>query len=94
MGNLLANLATFWGERSTYNHRRYHESIGNVTPADTCFGRDHVIIERKRKIKNLTIQKAAWLITSNPLNINQDEPKPPLDNRLHCPIYSDDGHGL
>ena len=39
-----------------YNNHRYHESIGNVTPADAYFGRDTAIIERRQKIKNLTIQ--------------------------------------
>ena len=39
-----------------YNNRRYHESIANVTPADAYFGRDTAIIERRRKIKNMTIQ--------------------------------------
>ena len=39
-----------------YNNHRYHESIGNVTPADAYFGRDIAIIERRQKIKNLTIQ--------------------------------------
>ena len=40
-----------------YHHRRYHESLANLTPADVYFGRDHAIIERRRKIKNLTIKK-------------------------------------
>ena len=40
-----------------YNHRRYHESLGNLTPADVYFGQHHAIIERRRKIKELTIQK-------------------------------------
>ena len=40
-----------------YNHRRYHESLTNLTPADVYFGRDHAIIERRRKIKELTIRK-------------------------------------
>ena len=40
-----------------YNHRRYHESLANLTPADVYFGRYHAIIERRRKIKDLTIQK-------------------------------------
>ncbi len=39
-----------------YNNHRYHESLSNVTPADTYFGRDTAIIERRRKIKELTIQ--------------------------------------
>jgi transposase InsO family protein len=40
-----------------YNHRRYHESLGNLTPADVYFGRDTTIIERRRKIKDETIRK-------------------------------------
>ncbi len=39
-----------------YNNHRYHESLNNVTPADAYFGRDTAIIERRQKIKKLTIQ--------------------------------------
>ena len=39
-----------------YNNQRYHESIGNVTPADTYFGRHTAIIEKRKKIKKLTTQ--------------------------------------
>ncbi|MBC8158308.1 MAG: IS3 family transposase [Alphaproteobacteria bacterium] len=39
-----------------YNFECYHESLGNVTPADVYFGRDTAIIERRKKIKKLTIQ--------------------------------------
>lgn len=39
-----------------YNDHRYHESLNNVTPADAYFGRDTAIIERRRKIKELTIK--------------------------------------
>ena len=39
-----------------YNHRRYHESLGNLTPADVYFDRHRTIIDRRRKIKDLTIR--------------------------------------
>ena len=39
-----------------YNNHRYHESLNNVTPADTYSGRHTAIIERRQKIKKLTIQ--------------------------------------
>ena len=40
-----------------YNNHRYHESLNNVTPAEAYYGRATAIIERRKKIKKLTIQK-------------------------------------
>ena len=39
-----------------YNHRRYHESLGNLTPADVYFGRGQAILEARDQIKKLTIR--------------------------------------
>jgi len=39
-----------------YNHQRYHESLGNVTPADACFGRDKAILAQRAHIKHTTIE--------------------------------------
>ena len=52
-GDLEAQIGIFVDH---YNNHRYHESIGNVTPADAYFGRHTAIIERRKKIKKLTIQ--------------------------------------
>ena len=39
-----------------YNHQRYHESLGNVTPADAYFGRAPAIIKQRERIKRQTIE--------------------------------------
>jgi putative transposase len=39
-----------------YNHRRYHESLSNLTPADVYFDRGESILEERRMIKEQTIQ--------------------------------------
>jgi transposase InsO family protein len=40
-----------------YNHRRYHESLRNLTPADVYFGRGSAILKTRERIKQQTIQK-------------------------------------
>ena len=40
-----------------YNHRRYHESLDNLTPADVYFGRSQTILMQRERIKRNTIQQ-------------------------------------
>ena len=39
-----------------YNHRRYHESINNLTPADVYFGRGQAILNQRERIKLKTME--------------------------------------
>jgi len=40
-----------------YNHRRYHESLGNLMPADVYFGRGETILSERRKTKDETMKQ-------------------------------------
>src|SRR6266702_2540682 len=51
-GDLKAQIEAFV---ANYNHRRYHESIGNLTPADVYFGRGQTILLQRERIKRQTI---------------------------------------
>ena len=48
---------------SYYNHQRYHEALGNVTPADVYCGRPDTIIARREEMKRqcLALRKIANL---------------------------------
>jgi putative transposase len=52
-GELKAKIGAFVEH---YNHRRYHESLGNLTPADVYFGRGTKILRERERIKRFTIQ--------------------------------------
>ena len=52
-GGLEAAIAAFIDH---YNNHRYHESIGNFTPANISFGRGETILAERRRIKHQTIQ--------------------------------------
>ena len=52
-GDLEAQIGVFIEH---YNHARYHESLGNVTPADAYFGRAADILRERAHIKRQTIQ--------------------------------------
>jgi putative transposase len=40
-----------------YSHRRYHESLGNLTPADVYFGRGQTILLKREGIKRQTFEQ-------------------------------------
>lgn len=52
-GDLEAHIRAFIDH---YNHRRDHESLGNLTPADVYFRRGPAILDRRAKIKKRTIE--------------------------------------
>lgn len=39
------------------NTQRYHESLGNLTPADVTFGRAEQILKQREEIKRKTLNK-------------------------------------
>ena len=57
-GELEAQVAAFVEH---YNHRRAHESLDNLTPADVYFGRAEAILQERQRIKRQTIQRRRLL---------------------------------
>ena len=53
-GDLKARIEAFVEH---YNHRRYHESLKNLTPADVYFGRGQTILLERERIKRNTLQQ-------------------------------------
>ena len=53
-GDLEAQIGAFIDH---YNHRRYHESLDNLTPADVYFNRGQTILLERERIKRQTIQQ-------------------------------------
>ena len=52
-GDLRQQIDTFVDQ---YNHRRHHESLQNLTPADIYFGHGQTILRQRERIKQKTIK--------------------------------------
>ena len=52
------------------NHRRYHGSLGNVTPADACCGRAPAIIQQRERIKRRPSSVGARSTAGSPPHIH------------------------
>jgi len=63
-GELEARIGAFVAH---YNYLRYHESLGNLTPADVYFGRGHTILIEPERIKK-TDHRVGLRIPSEPVN--------------------------
>ena len=61
-----------------YNHRRYHESLQNLTPADVYFGRGQTILLQRERIKRDTIKHDDCSTSESRLTSNPNEPEPPF----------------
>ncbi|SDY42174.1 hypothetical protein SAMN05444004_101408 [Jannaschia faecimaris] len=91
-GNLEASIERFV---DGYNHHGYHESLGNLTPADVYFEHGKSIaleLERimQKTIKQRCLQHRKRAAYTNPTN----EPIPPLNHAATSPKYPDDGQPL
>ncbi len=42
---------------SYYNYQRYHKALGNVTPSDVLKGRRQEILQRRKEVQALTIER-------------------------------------
>jgi hypothetical protein len=73
-----------------YNHRRYHESIDNLTPADVYFGRGQTILLEREMIKRKSIQNRRLLHNKQAVTSIEDAPESLLDQAASCLKISDD----
>jgi transposase InsO family protein len=58
-----------------YNYRRYHEGVGNVTPADVYYGRREQILRRREEQKRQTLYERFRYNLGQKLNRTTGEPE-------------------
>ena len=90
-GDLEASIGRFVDH---YNHRRYHESLSNLTPADVYFGRGQTILLEREGSNETQSKNDACSIKRKPRKLKPDEPVHPHVHTAICLKAFDDGHSL
>ena len=52
-----------------YNHKRYHEALDNLTPADVFFGREKEVFDRREEVKRRTLQQRRLHNSQAPVSV-------------------------
>jgi hypothetical protein len=74
-GDLEAQIKAFIVD---YNHRRYHESIDNLAPADVYFGRGPAILRNEKGSNDRPLPTAACSTSCTPPDFTN-----PMSETLH-----------
>jgi len=61
-----------------YNHRRYHDGLDNVTPADVDDGRRAAILARKKECQAATVERRRAYHRAHPRQLTRGESAPQL----------------
>ena len=89
-GDLETQVAAFLEH---YNHKRYHDSLNSLTPAEAYFARGDAILRGRERIKFQTIQQRRLLQHSGPPNVNHQMGQVlRYLSRPLCLKASDNGH--
>jgi transposase InsO family protein len=56
-----------------YNHRRYHEGLDNVTPADVYYGRREAILARRKERQAATLARRRAYNRRRPTQLTRGE---------------------
>lgn len=56
-----------------YNYHRYHESLGNLTPADVYFGRGEAILKKREDLKQKAYEQRREIYYGGKLNTKESD---------------------
>lgn len=63
-----------------YNHKRYNESLNNLTPPDVYYGRGELVLKERERIKQISFERRRKCYLKHKANLSPENRKEPLFN--------------